>query len=149
MSRTRAARRGEGFTLLEMMVVMVLLGLLAGMTLPRLGRWYAGLQARSEAALVLEALRAQAFRAGALRRDLRLTEQSFDASAKEADLAHLVLPEGWTLRRMVGTVFRADGLCGDGLLALSSPSDQALMIVIQGPSCEFSWQIDPSAGSRP
>lgn len=147
MSPTR--QRQPGFTLLELMVVMVLLGLVASMTLPRLSRWYAGVQARAEAGLVLEGLRAQAFRAGALRRDLRLTARSVELGGEEAGLAHLSLPPGWALRRVVETVFRADGLCGNGLLALSSPSDQALMIVIKGPSCEFSWQPDPSAGAAP
>ena len=138
----------HGFTLLELMVVMVLLGLLAGLTLPALNRWYASLQSRSEAMTVMETLRAQSFRAGALRRDLRLTERSFDPraqAAKEPDLALVPLPEGWELRRVVNMTFRGSGLCGDGLVALKSASGSDLLIVIQGPACQFSWQADVGA----
>lgn len=143
-----ANRYVRGFTLLELMIVMVLLGLLAGLTLPALNRWYAALQGRSEASLVMEALRAQSFRAGALRRDLRLTERSFAPQAegdKDIALARVPLPEGWKLRRLVGATFRANGLCDDGLVALTSSSGSALLILIQGPSCQFSWQADPGA----
>ncbi len=127
---------------------MVLLGLLAGLTLPALNRWYAALQGRSEASTVMETLRAQSFRAGALRRDLKLTERSFDPKAQDAkdpDLALVPLPDGWVLRRLVGTTFRASGLCGDGLVALKSASGSDLLISIQGPACQFDWQVDTAA----
>ncbi len=127
---------------------MVLLGLLAGLTLPSLNRWYASLQARSEASLVLEALRAQAFRAGALRRDLLLDERSFGPAGTEPGLARIELPAGWSLGRVHATVFRANGLCDEGLVALRSATDTALLVRIHGPSCDFSWQPDNSAAAR-
>ncbi|MBB5204486.1 prepilin-type N-terminal cleavage/methylation domain-containing protein [Inhella inkyongensis] len=135
----------EGFTLLEMMVVMVLLGLLGSLTLPSLQRWQTALTGRAEAGLVIEALRSQAFQAGARRMDLLLNEASFSSKSGIKGLASVQLPPGWSVRRVRPARFLSNGLCDPGVVAFSSASGLPLLIHIKGPICQFEWQTDPAA----
>ena len=151
----------RGFTLLELMVVMVILGLVTSMTLPAMQRWHDGLLARAEASTVVEALQAAAFEAAVQRRDLRLDAQSFvpdlgasqlsgrqDDAASTMARAKLTLPPGWQVGRSVAAVFGANGLCRPGLVALRSAQGTPLIFTVKGPICGFDWTRDLSAESH-
>lgn len=68
----------QGFTLLEMLVVMVLLGLITSLALPAMQRWHDAVQLRAQAGLVVDVLRAAAFQAAASRRDMVVDASSFE-----------------------------------------------------------------------
>lgn len=142
-----------GFTLLEIVVVMVLLGMITSLTLPAMQRWHDSLLAQSEASAVVEALQAAAFSAGASKRTLQLDAASFspgDAIALRPTplgqtRAQVSLPAGWSISRISPAVFRADGLCEPGLVALKTSHEARLLVSINGPICRISWAPDPSA----
>lgn len=67
----------RGFTLLEMLVVMVLLGLVTSLALPAMQRWHDAVQLRARVAVVVDAMRAAAFAAGASRVELVMDASSF------------------------------------------------------------------------
>lgn len=71
----------RGFTLLEMLVVMVLLGLVTSMALPAMQRWHDAIQHKAQAAAIVDALRAAGFNAGANRRDIVVDRTSFQQGA--------------------------------------------------------------------
>lgn len=77
-----APRGLVGFTLIEMMVVMVLLGLLTTLALPAMQRWHDGVRARTQIMGVVEALRAASFAAGVNRRQLLVDKESFSVALK-------------------------------------------------------------------
>lgn len=153
----RLQRRPRGFTLLELMVVMVLLGLVTSMTLPAMQRWHDGLLARTEASAIVEKLQAAAFDAGVQKRSLRLDAESFTQGtppregvaghdgSKKVERVKLSLPPGWQLGRSVAAVFGADGLCKPGLIALRSSRGTPLIFTVQGPICKIEWTRDHSA----
>lgn len=70
----------RGFTLLEMLVVMVLLGLVTTLALPAMQRWHDAVQHKAQAAEIVDALRAAGFNAGANRRDIVVDGSSFQAA---------------------------------------------------------------------
>lgn len=148
LSRKRAQ---TGFTLLEMVVVMVLLGLVSSLTLPAMQRWHAGLVARSEASAIVEALQVAAFEAGVQRRSMRLDRASFaepapdKTAAPDSSLVRVQLPSGWKVGRTVTAIFGADGLCKPGLAALRSASGTAMIFHVHGPLCQVEWLLDHSA----
>ena len=116
-SRSKRAAAGNaqasGFTLLEMLMVMLLLGLLMGVTFPRMQAWYTGLAARQEAAAVLAQLRQLPARAASQRKDLALAQ----------GLASVAMPANWRLVQPGGVVFLASGLClgGEAVFAVAAP----------------------------
>lgn len=75
------ARPQRGFTLLEMLVVMVLLGLVTSLALPAMQRWHDAVQLRAQAGLVVDVLRAAAFQAAATRSDRVVDATSFTQAA--------------------------------------------------------------------
>jgi prepilin-type N-terminal cleavage/methylation domain-containing protein len=112
----RAAGRGTpGFTLLELLVVLVLVALVAGMVAPVASR---GLEAARERAAVadlralLEGLPVRAFRQG--------VPQSYDAQALERLLVEL--PAGWSLRLAAPLQYSASGAAAGGSVTLLAPA---------------------------
>lgn len=136
------ARKTSGFTLLEMLVVMVLLGVISSLALPAMQRWHDALQSRAQSGALVEALRAAVFAAGAQRRDLVMDERSFAPPGKGVD-AHvaLTLPPGWTLRRVVPARFLANGLCRPGMLVLRTDRDSDLVVRVDGPVCQVDVSV--------
>ena len=155
LCKPRAARVMSGFTLVEMLVVMVLLGLVAGMALPSMQRWHDAVLAQSQASVMVDALRSAAFAAGARRLDLTMDELSFkeqsaadakqpgnDAAAstgREGRVA-ITLPPGWTVRRVVPATFLASGLCQEGMALLDSARGDRVTLVVSGPVCGVARQ---------
>ena len=150
----------RGFTLLEMLVVMVLMGLITTLALPAMQRWHDAIQLKAQAAVVVDALRTAAFSAGASRRTLDMDGSSFRTSAQVAEAAKLAaqadktkpsdtapvtlpqpaplvidLPSGWRVERVQPARFLANGLCSPGLVALKTGTGEPLTIEVRGPVC--------------
>ena len=154
----------RGFTLLEMLVVLVLLGLMTTLALPAMQRWHDGVQVRARAAGIVEVLRGAAFAAGANRQEAVMDEHSFVAAASTArDAApaaakadasapgvpeaaasapvntrrklEIVLPAGWRVERVATARFLANGLCQPGEAVLRTERDERLSVRVRGPVC--------------
>jgi prepilin-type N-terminal cleavage/methylation domain-containing protein len=149
-----------GFTLLEMMVVMMLLGLMTTLVLPSMQRWHDGVEARSQVAGLVESLRAAAFAAPTNRKRLVMDSGSFIAppsspkgAAEEArgqvpaagvaplvpapGRISLILPRGWRAERVVEAAFLPSGLCSPGFAALRTQAGAPLVLEVLGPRCSI------------
>jgi len=154
VSRSCPRRHATGFTLIEMLVVMVLLGLISATVLPSMQRWHDIMQARSQSAAIVDSLRAASFASGVSRRDIVMDTESFAApvpateppptgaapAASAAPAAQVrrvsaPLPSGWTVQRVVPAVFLANGLCKPGMVSLKTDRDSAVLIRVAGPVC--------------
>lgn len=142
----------HGFTLLEMLVVMVLLGLLSTLVLPQMQRWHDAVQARAQGAALLDELRAAAFAAGARRVTLRLEVASFEpattaSSQAAARVLSVRLPPNWVLREMEPAAFLASGLCEPGGARLLTDRGVPVRLSVAGPRCEVRLEPDASGGA--
>jgi len=154
----RAAGRRQrapdaGFTLIEMLIVMVLLGLMTSLTLPAMQRWHDGIQVRAKVTSVVEALRAAGFAAAASRRDLRMDRSSFavvpasgvpNPSAAAGQVVRLPLPAGWLVRGVQPAAFLANGLCLPGAVDFVAEGGEQVTVQVQGPICAVETVSGPT-----
>lgn len=124
-------RTAFGFTLLELLLVMALLGLLTALAMPRLMSTYHSLEAaysRDEALSQLSGLGYQAF----------LARQGFELSAYPASPAlpvPLELPAGWTIRAEPPIRFQANGACNGGQVELAY-QERRFQVRLDPPFCK-------------
>lgn len=104
--------KGRGFTLLEMLVVLVLISVIAGLTLPRLSRLYDSTLYSFDRAQVMgriEGLGLQALQQGS-----GISLGGGADSDGKLPLLPVALPEGWHMSANPGIRFLANGVCLGG-----------------------------------
>lgn len=109
-----ASRLPRGFTLIEMLVVMAVLGLASSVVLPGMWRMLQAAQARGELVdlqAALTSLPTRRFFAGT---PGQLDQDNFSALVAP-------LPTGWEVSIPAPVRFAANGVCSGGTLALSAP----------------------------
>lgn len=142
VSRARPRLLVRGFTLLEALVTLTVLGLLVAVVFPNMSRWYAGLQARQALAEVrgqLQQLPAAAVFTG---QDLGLNDV-LGPQAKVSQRYRLVLPLGWSLHDAGELRFLRSGLCQPGL-ALFLAQGQRVQVALQSVMCDVALTLLPS-----
>lgn len=154
------AGAASGFTLLEMMVVMLLLGLMTTLVLPSMQRWHDGVESRSQVAALVESLQAAAFAAPTSRKRLVMDSESFappSPSPKDGaderrnagstadglpqaaapSRISLSLPRGWRAERVEEAAFLPSGLCSPGFAALRTEGGAPVVLEVLGPRCSI------------
>jgi prepilin-type N-terminal cleavage/methylation domain-containing protein len=109
-----SGNRPNGFTLLELLVVLALMGLLAGLVAPSAVRAWEGARHRAverEIRLVLGGLSLEAFRSGNL---LELTAPALQRRLSD-------WPPGWTLELERPLAYSADGVARGGQVRVRTP----------------------------
>jgi general secretion pathway protein G len=128
--------RFDGFTLLEIMVVLVLLGLITSLVAPRLGTLYQSLvlrEQRDDLILQVQGLPYRAFRMG---REFRL------GSSDEPGAQPLDVPEGWKLESDEPVVVKASGVCIGGTLQFTHEDGERWAYRAEPPFCRMSLLQD-------
>ena len=132
-----------GFTLIELMVVLVLLGVLSMLAAPNLQRLYDSVTARSERSLIVDQfaaigreamLRGQAYRVrGTGGDDARVD----DGSERAGDFQPypLQLPEGWAVRLDRPLLVRENGVCLGADVTLLHRGETAASLDLRAPFC--------------
>ena len=126
----------RGFTLIEMTVVLVLLGLMSSMVIPSIQRWFDSVQERAQLTEVFTQLQRLASRA-ALNSETVYVSNSNWKNALSDDLPALSLPDGWNISKTDNVVFYHSGSCAHGKLELQSPDGKKLLIDISAPGCQI------------
>ncbi len=132
-----------GFTLLELMVVLVLLGAITGITLPNLVKLYDRIVARLALDSVLhqfEGVGRQAFlkRKNYVIVDSSLTEESFHYEYPELSQFSkfpLILESGWEIHVESPIKVMANGICLGGLFSLYYNGQETYSGRLEAPHC--------------
>lgn len=123
-----------GFTLVEMLAALALIGMMAGLLLPNFQRWFASTEQRVNASALAIQLQNLHVRAALAGHDFELTVQS--ASANLADGRPAInLPQGWRLHENTRLRVRASGYCENAHVDFEGPASP-LRLYIHAPNCE-------------
>jgi prepilin-type N-terminal cleavage/methylation domain-containing protein len=122
-------RAEGGFTLIELVVALAVVGLILTVTLPRMSGWLDRFGFASKEQRVHDSLAGLTETARRAGRTVYL--RSSDKSANSSDSAAVELPSGWTLTVEPPIIFRYDGVCTGGTARVTFPEG------------ELSYRLDP------
>lgn len=158
--KRRAARRGHGqrsggFTLLELLVVLVLAGLALALALPNLDRLHGATTRATERDRILDQIAALGREAAANGQAYVLTssapsedpqadppEEGQPAPPPDFAAYPLDLPQGWQVRVEEPILVRATGVCLGGTVTLLHEDSASRRITLKPPFCA----VAPAAG---
>ncbi|MBC7618884.1 MAG: prepilin-type N-terminal cleavage/methylation domain-containing protein [Candidatus Saccharibacteria bacterium] len=143
MLPNKFGRAARGFTLLEALVTLTLLGLLVAVVFPNMGRWYGGLQIRQAIAQVRGQVQQLAAVAVYTGRDLSLAD-AMGAQPTVAPRYQIALPTGWALVDAGPLRFLRTGYCTPGVAYFLTPS-QRVQVVVQTTMCDL--EMSPVLGA--
>jgi prepilin-type N-terminal cleavage/methylation domain-containing protein len=122
MRSATCLRAERGFTLIELVVALAVIGLILTISLPRLSGWLDRFGFSSKEQRVHDSLAGLADTARRAGRSVYL--RSSDRSANAADSAAIELPNGWTLTVEPPILFRYDGVCTGGTARVTVPEGE-------------------------
>lgn len=123
----------HGFSLMEMMAVLVLIGLISSVVVPNFNKWFESTEDQVSAAKILTEVQNLLIRAALLEQDFLLNEESYKESLADKRPA-LILPDGWKISdNQFLNVWRS-GLCEDSILSFEK-KDKIINLEIKKKSC--------------
>lgn len=125
-----SVRHADGYTLLEIIMVVTLIGLMAGIVAPRMALMYESSRWASERDDVLRVIAGLGFTAFREGRAFELSRYP----GPDAEGLLLDLPEGWNIEAEKPIRYSVDGVCFGGKLRLSK-GDRTILLELPPPLC--------------
>ena len=122
----------EGYTLLELLIVLAFMGLMTGIALPRMATMYESFKWAGERDEALQSIAGLGYQAWRQARAFDLAEFS-PPDGEQRDIP-LRLPAGWSLNSTEPIHFRANGICDGGELRLHY-RERTVNLVLHPPLC--------------
>ena len=126
-----------GFTLIEMMAVLTLAALMAGVAIPAMQRWFDSISERAQLTEVSIQFQRLAARAALLSQTVKLSKASWQEKLGDGEVA-LALPDGWSLINENAVIFYHSGVCAGGIVDLMGPQKRMVQLQIAPVSCDVS-----------
>lgn len=136
-SLRHARRKAPGFTLLELVVVLALMGLTTALVAPSAFRTIGAWRRASAVDAALGAMAALGAQAREQGRPIRLERGTVPAGTLKG------LPEGWTIELLEPLVVRANGVCSGTHGALRS-GDYTRRFALLAPYCRVDLDAVPA-----
>ena len=134
------AYRFNGFTLIEMTVVVVLMGLMAAVALPNFERWFSSTQQRVDASRIAMQVQNLLARGAVLNQSVELTSTTTNQKMVDGKPA-LDLPQGWKMRKEDNLAVYGSGYCVPAVITFVSSVKQQVSVQIKDQQCNVGFTI--------
>lgn len=121
----------SGFTLLEIIVVLAIMGMVAAIATPAVVRGIDTWRRQAQADALMDQLRGLPSRARAAGRPIEIS-----AASLAGESAPLVVDPGWTLAVPVPWLVQANGVCQGGSVELHGDDGRILPLQATSPFCD-------------
>jgi general secretion pathway protein H len=115
----------KGFTLLELLVVLALIGLLAGIAAPNLEKMVTSIEKATQRNSAFAEIQSLNYRAYTLGQPFILTEEKTTKLLADGNPI-LTLPTGWKIQIPKPIQFNFNGYCNGGPLQLTAPDGEVI-----------------------
>ncbi|MEI8353589.1 MAG: type II secretion system protein [Lentisphaerota bacterium] len=127
----------SGFTLLEMLVVLAIAGLLAGVTLPNLSKMADRARLSTQRQSILSGIENLGYWAYSNGKSYTLT--ALDQASEKPPFS---IPDGWRLKAERPITYAVNGVCSGGVIALSGPDQASEQLLLKAPLCRVELLAD-------
>jgi len=118
-------RHPNGFTLIEILVVLVMIGLLAAVALPGMMRMKESVEYANQRDQILSSITSLSYQAYVTGQPITLKGESLPFR----------LPDGWTLETPNPIAYNFNGACSGGQMDIISPNGRRESFDLQPPRC--------------
>ena len=137
LSLNTAQRRRRGFTLLEVLVVLTLIGLLSALVMPNLQKLVGSVERATRRDGLVADIAGLSYRAFALGQGFELSNAKAGQLLVDGNPV-LVPPAGWRVDVEAPVSYSFNGFCSGGRLKLISPDGNVEPMLLSAPACRLS-----------
>lgn len=135
MDRAQPGFTSRGYTLVEILVVMVIIGLLAGVALPRLYDLARRFEISAQRDKLLIDIGNLGYRAYQTGQAMQLGAPDAAQTPGGAIIAPLTIPPGWKMELSQPIHYSFNGVCSGGQLILHDPDNRTESLTLSAPLC--------------
>lgn len=130
----------RGFTLIEMTVVIVLLGLISAVVLPNFNRWFGSTQQRVDGSRIAMQVQNLLARAAILNQSVLLNSKTAREVLVDGKPA-LDLPAGWRVKDEDKLLVNGSGYCSPATINFVSADRQQVTIEVRDKQCDVTFTV--------
>ena len=127
----------RGFTLLEILVVLTLIGLLSALVVPNLQKLTGGVERATRRDGLVADIAGLSYRAFALGQGFELSDAKLGQLLSDGNPL-FVPPTGWRVEVEAPVIYNFNGFCSGGRIKLIAPDANVEQLVLEAPVCRVS-----------